>query len=87
VFLDIFELHFRNGNICKLPRMRKQASRSRDHFTKCGLRRLPGFTSRQSLCLVEMRDFGEEPQRAGLKRCRETFHDETPSVTGMTSRS
>jgi hypothetical protein len=29
VFLDIFELHFRVGNISELPRMRKQVSRSR----------------------------------------------------------
>ena len=34
VFLDIFELHYRIGNICKLPRMRKRASRSRDHFIR-----------------------------------------------------
>jgi hypothetical protein len=28
-----------------------------------------------------MREIGKEPQLAGLKRCRETFHEETPSVT------
>jgi hypothetical protein len=34
-----------------------------------------------------MREIGKELQLAGLKRCRETFHEETPSVTGMTWRS
>jgi hypothetical protein len=33
-----------------------------------------------------MREIGKEPQLAGVKRCRETFHEETPRVTGMTSR-
>ena len=46
-----------------------------------------GFTSRQCLCLVEIREIGKELQLSGLKRCRETFHEETPRVTGMTSRS
>ena len=32
-------------------------------------------------CFVEMREIGKEPQLARLKRCRETFHEETPSVT------
>ncbi len=45
-----------------------------------------GFTSRQCLRIVEMREIGKEPQLAGVKRCRETFHEETPRVTGMTSR-
>ncbi len=34
----------------------------------------------------QMREIGKELQLAGLKRRRETFHEETPRVTGMTSR-
>jgi hypothetical protein len=45
-----------------------------------------GFTSRQYFCLVEIREIDKEQQLAGLKRCRETFPEETPRVTGMTSR-
>ena len=32
------------------------------------------------LCLVRMREIDKELQLAGLKRRRETFHEETPSV-------
>jgi hypothetical protein len=32
------------------------------------------------------REIGKEQQLAGLKRCRGTFHEETPSVIGMISR-
>ena len=39
-----------------------------------------GRTGRQCLCLVEMREIGKEPQLAGLKRCRETFDEETPPI-------
>jgi hypothetical protein len=37
------------------------------------------------MSLPRRREIRNEPQLAGLKRCRETFHEETPSVTGMTS--
>jgi hypothetical protein len=30
----LFELNYRARNICKLPKMRKQTSRSRDHLTR-----------------------------------------------------
>ena len=46
----------------------------------------PGFTSRQCPCLLDIRQIGKGLQLAGLKRCRETFHEETPRVTGMISR-
>jgi hypothetical protein len=43
-----------------------------------------GFTNRQPLRLLEIRELGKELQPAGVKRCREAFHEETPRVTGMT---
>ena len=79
MFLDIFELHYRIGNICKLPRMRKARVTIAGPFHK-----VRSFVICPALEPTIARTSLRLP---GLKRRRESFHEEMLRVAGMTWRS